>query len=228
MHKRSRRLLRLLPVIALASVLTVLALPAAPARAASAKVGPGKVTLTIDGVRFDVKADGRVSLAGLKRNLAAAAPKVRAHRTARYLASHRGVAAPRSLLTNYGQRLYSPAMAWTAADGATITASVEYGIEDLPGGCRPYNWYAGFRNGQPWALNFAADDYHLKQGFADLRTWLGTWSRVGTGYTSPSTFYTHSAQEMYSTPFDTRAKGQTESVWHYHYGQSNSVVVTCL
>lgn len=219
---------RVLRLLLAATAVAGLTLAAAPAQAADAKVGPGKVVLTVDGVTFATKVDGRVSLAGLKRNLAAMAPRVKARSTARYLATHRGVAAPRSVLINHGQRWYYPAMAWS--NNATITVGVEYGIEEFTGGCRPYSYFEGYRNGSPWSLQYAVDDFALTNdaGTATFRLWLGTYTRSGNGYVAaPSLYQSGGPQNLKAWPADTRAKGATEGTWHYHYGTSYTVSLDC-
>ncbi len=91
-------------------------------------------------------------------------------------------AAPAHASTLHGHHPYTPAMAWTAADGATITVYLTYVIEEFPEGCRGGVLVSGARNGQPWALNYWMSSQHLSApGGAVLRSWAGTSIATATG-----------------------------------------------
>jgi len=140
-------------------------------------------------------------------------------------------AGPAQASNLYGSRPYTPAMAWRAADGATITVNLTYVIEEFPEGCRGGVLVSGARNGQPWALNYWMGGQHLSTpGGTVLRSWNGNFYRNGNGFLSTPAadgLYQGPRQDMYSWPTFVAAKGGSESTWHYHAGQSNVSNIDC-
>jgi hypothetical protein len=140
-------------------------------------------------------------------------------------------AAPAHAGTLHGHRSYAPAMAWRAADGATITVNVTYVIEEFPEGCRGGVLFSGARNGQPWPLNYWMGGQHLSApDGTELAGWGGNFYRNGNGFVSTPVadgLYRSTRRDMYSWPIFVAAKGGSESQWHYHAGRSRVVNIDC-
>jgi hypothetical protein len=140
-------------------------------------------------------------------------------------------AAPAHAGTLHGHRSYTPAMAWRAADGATITVYLTYVTEEFPEGCRGGVLVSGARNGEPWPLNYWMGGQHLSApNGTTLRSWGGNFYRNGNGFLSTPVadgLYQSYRRDMYSWPTFVAAKGGSESVWHYHAGQSNVATIDC-
>ena len=67
-------------------------------------------------------------------------------------------------------------------------------------------------------------------GGAVLRSWGGNLYRNGNGFLSTPVadgLYQSTLRDMYSWPTFVAAKGGSESLWHYHAGQSRVSRIDC-